>query len=55
MKISDDSFNDEMKERLYQWYRDLRFEEIERSCEQYIEEKKIENDEFRKIASNYLS
>lgn len=53
-EISDDLINEEMKKRLYQWYRGLRFDEIEQNCEQYLENTNTENAKFKKIALKYM-
>jgi len=47
--------NEKMKENLYDWYCSLDFHTIEQNCEDFLKQSMKENEEFEKIALNYIS
>lgn len=53
-EIDDTQINEEMKDRLYSWYRSLDFSSMDKNCQAYLDQSIEENRKFETLLLKYL-
>lgn len=53
-EVDDDHIDEDMKERLYSWYRSIDFAQLDKNCAQRLETAMEENKNFEKTVMEYL-
>lgn len=54
-EVDDAHIGDEMKDRLYNWYRSLDFSAMETGCQAYLDQAMVENQEFEALLLKHLN